>query len=566
MHSTNLSGPTSARIFFALGVCLAAAGTVTASVSADKLRGEAFTDMGQLVHGSLGGTQTVEDEYLSRMGVSLTLEDTVSRRLVVRVGVGGLFWQSYPLGDFWQNSLRFGPGITEASAKVLASPGYSVQGGYFPFKYNGPAMNLGEYLLRSESYPTVITTGGWMWVDSAYTNVLGVRVQGAHFRGKFRHEAGLYAEMQTPPLFDITPAYLFSWRPVKGLEIGGGVALKRWFQPDVGYAGQAAVDSATLPAARYLAIGNFPEVQNHAIVHYTYDNGSGPVAADTFVVWRGGTSFDPATALAGKPGATVTDLELIQQGSAAGTRRDIQLFLQNTRYSADGSNCWDNPNACQAYLDGSGNLRVTDANGVLLADTTVPQLVLQNRKITRRAVNLMGRVSYDFADAFDLAGTGPFRIYVETAVLGVEDQPVYYENIFHRIPVMAGVHVPTFGLLDLLAIEGEYLNNPNRDTPMMLTSHNARPLGSAPSMAIPDLDPSDYEKPRYAAKSFHSDDWKWSVHAIRTVVPGLKVKVQAANDHFRTHRLEFNGPSLTPYPLTLSKRDWYYLVRLQWGF
>jgi len=536
-----------------------------ASVSADKMTGEAFTDMGRLVKGKKNGTQNVEDEFLMRMGVTLTVQDTVEEKLIVRVGVGGLFWQSYPLGDFWQNSVRFGPGITEASAKLLVTPTTVVEGGYFPFKYNGPAMNLGEYLIRSESYPTTLTTGGWNWVDSAYTRVLGARIQTSHFGGSFRHEAGIYVEMQTAPLFDMTPAYLASWKPLKGLEVGGGIALKRWFQPEAGYTGLAAQDSAALPASRYVVVGNFPEVQNHAILHYTYNDGSGIVAADTFVVWRGGTAFDPTAALAGKNAAAVQQLEVIQQGSAAGVRKDIELFLRNTRYSANGENCWDNPSACQAYLDGSGNLRVTDANGTLIADTTVSVNLLKSQKITRRAINLMGRVGYDFAEAFDLVGTGPFKLYAEAAVLGLENQPVYYENVRDRIPVMVGAHIPTFGLLDLLAVETEYLPNPNRDSPMILTTHLFTPF-PGPSMAIPDLDQSDYTLPRYSAKSVHSDDWKWSVHAIRTIVPGLKVKVQAANDHFRLHRFGSTGPSLSGLPLTLEKSHWYYLAHLQWGF
>jgi hypothetical protein len=554
------------RAFFLLGTiaCLTGVQTAVASVSVDKLRGEAFTDMGQLVSGTVGGTQHVEDDFLTRMGVTLTAEDTVENRLVVRVGVGGLFWQGYPQGDFWQNSIRFGPGITEVSAKVLMTPNYTVEGGYFPFKYNGPAMNLGEYLLRSESYPTMLTTGGWNWVDSAYTRVLGVRLQASHFGGAFRHEAGVYVEMQTAPLFDISPAYLFSWKPFKGMEIGGGVALKRWFQPEVGYTG-LGTDPSEYSASRYWAVGNFPEVQNHAILHYTYDNGSGPVAADTFVVWRGGASFDASTALAAKPGASVTGMDMIQQGSAAGVRRDIKLFLQNTRYSPTGENCWDNPMACQAYLDEDGNLRVTDANGNLLADTTVAALVTKDQKITRRAVNLMGRAGFDFAEAFDLSGTGPFKVYAEAAVLGVQNQPVYYENVYDRLPVMIGVYVPTFGVLDLLAVEAEYLRNPNRDSPMVLSTHINTPL-PGPSQAVPDLDPRDYELPRYSAKSVHTDDWKWSVHAIRTLVPGLALKVQVANDHFRLHKFGVTGPSLAPSPLTLDKTNWYYLAHLQWGF
>lgn len=543
----------------------------SASVSVDKLSGEAYTDMGQIVQGNLGGTQRVEGDYLNRMGVTLTAEDTVAGKLVVRVGVGGIFWQTYPLEDFWHNSVRFGPGITEASSKLLLTPNHAIQAGYFPFKYNAGAMDLGEYLLRSEAYPTAVTTGGWTWVDSAYTRVLGVRYQASHFGGAFRHEVGVYTEVQTVPLFDITPAYLFSWKPVKGFEVGGGVALRRWFQPNVGYYGDqeyyghADDDSAALAASRYQVIGNFPEVQNHAIVHYTYNDGSGIVAADTFVVWRGGTSFDASTALAGKTDAVVTGKDMLQQGSAAGVRRDIQLFLQNTRYSANGENCWDGISACQVYLDGSGNLRVTDANGNLLADTVVAANVTKNKKITRRAVNLMAHASFDFVEAFDLHGTGPFKVYVESAILGYENQPVYYEDRTDRIPVMVGLHVPTFGLLDLLAVEAEYLNNPNRDSPAILSTHvNATLTG--PSMAIPDLDAPDYSRAYYNAKSVHSDDWKWSVHMVRTIVPGLKLKVQAANDHLRLHQFGVAGPSLAPSPITLNPTDWYYVAHLQWGF
>jgi hypothetical protein len=154
---------------------------------------------------------------------------------------------------------------------------------------------------------------------------------------------------------------------------------------------------------------------------------------------------------------------------------------------------------------------------------------------------------------------------MESAVLGVENQPVYYENIYNRIPVMLGVQVPTFGVLDLLAVEVEYLNNPNNDSPMMLTTHLSAPL-PGPAMGIPDLDPADYNLPYYNAKSVHGDDWKWSVHAIRTVVPGLKFKVQVANDHLRLHRFGVSGPSLAPAPLTIEKSHWYYLAHLQWGF
>lgn len=535
-----------------------------ADISIDKIRGEGYTDMGQLVRGEHDGIR-IEDQYLSRLGATLTVSDTVDGKLSIRVGVGGIFWQSFPAGDFWQNFVKFGPGITEASAKFHFTDRLSAEGGYFPFKYDSPAMNLGEYLLRTESYPTYITTGGWTWVDSAYTRVLGMRVQADHLEGAFHHELGVYFEYQNAPLFDLTPAYLFSWKPVKGLEIGGGGALRRWFSNNRAYFGQETDAQNALPATQYVEIANFPEVQNQGIVHYTYADGAGnAVAADTFAVWRGGTALDAGALLAGKPGAAVSGVSMIQDGSPAGTRKGIRKFLMNTRYS-DGSDCREaGASGCRAYYDAEGNLAVTDANGVPTG--TAPAQIAKEQDITRSAINLMGRVGIDFAELLDIKErTGPFKLYAEAAVLGVRNQPVYYENVFQRMPVMVGVHLPTFGLLDLLAVETEYLANPYQDSQQELSIHNREPL-VGPSMAIPDLSPEAYDSPRFVQPSVHGDDVKWSIHAVRTLVPGVRLKVQVASDHLRLQNFDAGGILPSVSPQTVRKNQWYIVTHLDWGF
>jgi len=540
-----------------------------AEISIDKIRGEGYSDIGQVVKGDNGGL-AVEDQYLSRLGATLTVSDTLNGKFSVRVGVGGIFWQSFPSGDFWQNFVKFGPGITEATAKFHFTPEISAEGGYFPFKYNSPAMNLGEYLLRSESYPTYITTGGWTWVDSAYTRVMGLRLQANHFGGAFHHELGVYFEYQDPPLFDITPAYLFSWRPAKGIEVGGGAALRRWFSNNRAYFGDPKDAKNSIPASQYVEIANFPEVQNQGMVHYSYLDGSGArVAADTFAVWRGNASLDQNALLAGKNGAAVEKVRMIQDGSPAGMRKGIKKFLLNTKYS-DGSNCWDGSSTtCQAYYDANGNLAVTDANGAPLASSaagsTAAAQVTKEQDITRSAVNLMSRVEFDIADILGIkAATGPFKLYGELAVLGVQNQPVYYEHITQRMPVMAGIHVPTFGILDLLAVETEYLDNPYQDSQQELGIHNREPL-VGPSIPIPDLPTTAYDQPRFNMPSVHGDDWKWSIHAVRTIIPGVKAKLQIANDHLRLQNFDVGGilPSVTPQ--TVRKNQWYFIAHLEWG-
>ena len=536
---------------------------IGAAVSIDNIKGEAYSDVGQLVHGNAEGS-AIDGHFLTRLGVALTVSDTVQNRLRFTVGVGGLFWQPFPPGDFWRNGVRFGPGINEASTEFLFGSNVGLEGGYFPFKYNSSAMNLGEYLLRTESYPTYLATGGWTWVDSAYTKVLGLRLRASHFGGTFHHELGLYWEYQNPPLFDVSPAYLFSWQPVRGLEIGGGAALRRWFTNNLSYFGLKQNATAAKPIGQYVEIANFPEVQNQAMVQYTYtDAGGAAVTAKDFAAWRPGADVTTSAALAGKSGVKVESVSMIQDGSPAGMRKGISKFIQNTKYS-DGTNCWDGSSTtCVSYTAADGSLATTDAAGNVVAGTTVAPQIVKSQDITRRAVNLMGRANLDLGELLDCkTKTGPFALYGELAVLGVENQPVYYEDIFHRMPVMVGVHVPTFGILDLLAVETEYLDNPYRDSQQELEGSSYAPL-PGPNLPVPDLPVEEYANPRLADPAIHADDWKWSVHAIKTIVPGLKIKVQAANDHLRLYTY---NPVPSPSPQTASKSEWYYLVHVQWGF
>jgi len=65
--------------------------------------------------------------------------------------------------------------------------------------------------------------------------------------------------------------------------------------------------------------------------------------------------------------------------------------------------------------------------------------------------------------------------------------------------------------------------------------------------------------------SVHGDDWKWSIHAVRTIIPGVKAKLQIANDHLRLQNFDVGGilPSVTPQ--TVRKNQWYFIAHLEWG-
>ena len=536
---------------------------IQANIPIDKITAEAYSDIGNIVEGSFGGAP-VKNQYLSRLGLTMTASDTVNGKLRLTVGVGGIFYQPLPSvsAGFWQKSLKFAPRITEASSEVIFTPNLSLEQGYFSLKYNSSAMDLGEYLIKSESYPTYLSTGEWTWVDSASTHALGMRLKASHFDGKFQHEVGIYLELGNSPFFDITPAYLFAWKPAHGIEIGGGIALRRWFTPNSS-SPYANLNDEASDAAKYVTIANFPDVQNQAEVFYTYDDGTGGRAsAHAFAVWNPASTLDTTGLFGGRANVSVTGTQMIQDGSAAGTRVGIKKFLQNL------AGCSADSLQCTTYMNTRDTLIAVDAAGVAVGAPNSAQ-VTQSVEITRKAINVMAHVTFDFTQMF---GWGKrYRscaLYGEWAVLGTQNQPVYYQNILQRMPVLVGLHVPTFGLLDLLALETEYLDNPYPDSYQQLADQPHKVLLGS-DQAIPDM---DYTLRKFTLPSVHGDDWKWCVFAVRTLLPGLKLKVKAANDHVRMQYFDVDATAgavfgaISPKPQTTSMSQWYYVAHLEWGF
>ncbi len=190
-------------------------------------------DAGQVVKGDWNGGN-IDDQFIQRTSVWLTQEIQIGKRLDVRAGVGGLFWYAVPTpgagiteaGRFAQLP-KFGPGITRADMVYRFSdepnPMFTLQAGFFPYKYNPDASNLGEYLLRSGAYPGNTSTGGWNLMGNAYM-MQGLRLNVSLWGGKFQSEFLLPMERDLPPNNDLSPTYIGTVMPIRGLEFGGGVS------------------------------------------------------------------------------------------------------------------------------------------------------------------------------------------------------------------------------------------------------------------------------------------------------------------------------------------------------
>jgi len=236
-------------------------------------------------------------------------------------------------------------------------------------------------------------------------------------------------------------------------------------------------------------------------------------------------------------------------GSAAGMRSGIKGYLQNLEHcDAAGTDC-------KTYLSEEGDtLLAVDAAGQPSGAAGSAPTYATVTKMSNQAINLMGRASLDFGALLDLPSAwGPFRLFGEVALLGVENQPVYYQDRLDRVPMLAGLHLPTFGLLDLLSLEVEYCRNPYA---------NSNENAAKDYLLFPDG--LDETAKRFEKPSQHEDDWNWSVQATRTIVQGLLLRVQVANDHMRM--LNWEG-EYASYDALLNQMDhWYYVAHLQWGF
>lgn len=189
-------------------------------------------DMGQIVTGKLNTSGNdeirVEDQFLTRSGIYLTQSGVYNERLHIAVTIGASFWTPLPEEGPWLfRTVQGGAGIGQAQAKYNfgdpEDPAASLQFGIFPIKYNPDAKNLGEYLYRSGTYPGVLYTGGWSYLNSAAYLAQGIRFQMPHWGGKFSHSLTFTMERDLQRNKDITPGYLFTLKPVDFFEFGAGI-------------------------------------------------------------------------------------------------------------------------------------------------------------------------------------------------------------------------------------------------------------------------------------------------------------------------------------------------------
>lgn len=416
-------------------------------------------DVGQIVKGRLYDGSDASSSFkgdkqqITRTGVYLTESGTYNDRLSIYLTVGGLFWYALPEGTSFQTKrIQFGPGVGQAQGIYAFgsdphNPVATLQFGLFDHKYS-ESVDLGEYLYRSGTYPGVIVTGGWSYINSASYMAQGLHLDVPLLGGKLKNDFTLFMERDLEPTNDLSPGYVVTYKPVEFLELGAGA------------------------------------------------------------VWSHAISFEPSRL----------------------DRKDPA-----NQYS-----------------------KATDKPAGMTPADTCPC-----GYYTFKGWKTMARASLDIGSLLNLnKSAGDFKVYSEIALLGVEDQPFYYEKKTERMPVMGGITIPTFGLLDRLSFEMEYHKSkfPNS-------------IGTETQTSLPlpvnSSDGAQYDESQYSGaaldsvrKVWEKDDVKWAVYARRTLTRGVSLYAQAANDHTRHFNFTATPAAI---PATNRPSDWYYVIRLEFG-
>lgn len=178
---------------------------------------------------------------------------------------------------------------------------------------------------------------------------------------------------------------------------------------------------------------------------------------------------------------------------------------------------------------------------------------VKSQGLSTQALKLSLRGRLDLGRMLEMEQDAVF--YAEAALLGVKNDSLFYKTMSQRMPMMAGVNLPTFGLLDVLSVEAEYFRNPYYGRKYSINDATGSKFSP-----LPNLNSDEYAISRIPNKT--KDDLKWSVHLQRSLNNWIDLKARIASDHLRL--LNWDGDLASGEPMTNKTGDWYFLVRIEY--
>lgn len=191
-----------------------------------------------------------------------------------------------------------------------------------------------------------------------------------------------------------------------------------------------------------------------------------------------------------------------------------------------------------------------------LADTLLVTTVDSSR-VTRYEIgskSFAARLTVDPMTLFT-GKSGPDRggrFYLEAALLGWENVPPYYGNWRQRLHVNAGIHLPTFGFLDVLRLQAELWPEPQAMNSLSEIFERTLPLPGTLSPVGADTTgySTGYSTSGPAA---NSHGWRGQLYLSRAVLPWLDLQGRVLLERRPKYQRDFN---LTSKPIPTDMGPW----------
>lgn len=201
-----------------------------------------------------------------RFDFRLSLNAVVQQHLRIIVGAefATLTQVMPPLGvagkttTYYYAFPREGQGIYSFGDDEAQSP-LQIAFGYFPFKYNPQASNMGEYLFRTGTYPPFIIND----FDNCQARLLGMHISSDLF-GSLRQDLLFTSETFFQPIGDYSLAYLVGYWPFPAIAVGAGISWNRLFPLDPQLTTKPSSDNIVFDS------GNNPVLDGNDTLYYTF--------------------------------------------------------------------------------------------------------------------------------------------------------------------------------------------------------------------------------------------------------------------------------------------------------
>ncbi len=201
------------------------------------------------------------------------------------------------------------------------------------------------------------------------------------------------------------------------------------------------------------------------------------------------------------------------------------------------------------------NKITSDTNNIYI--DTLP-VVDDTTRISFKGTKVMANASIDLKALFghlELLGPEDLKIYGEVAILGLNNGLPYralYGNYSNRMPIMVGINLPTFKVLDRLSFEFERYTAKFKDD---LSGYNH--YGAPTPFPIGKLD-----------TNYSEDNFKWSLYGSKVFQKHVKISIQAASDHFRPGIFKGYGDNNPPAmeAVLFKPSEWYWSSKVAYFF